>query len=44
MQSWEELTVEKLTLSLDKVRKVIINGLDQSFEIFVFHIQMRFMK
>ena len=32
MESWEEMTVEKLTISLDKVRKVIINGLDESFE------------
>lgn len=32
MESWEEMTIEKLTESLDKVRKVIINGLDESFE------------
>ena len=32
MESWEEMTVEKLTASLDKVRKVIIKGLDESFE------------
>lgn len=32
MESWEEMTIEKLTESLEKVRKVIINGLDESFE------------
>jgi len=32
MESWEEMTIEKLTTSLDKVRKVIIKGLDESFE------------
>lgn len=32
MESWEEMTIEKLTTSLDNVRKVIINGLDESFE------------
>ncbi|MFC2118154.1 hypothetical protein ACFLSY_05895 [Bacteroidota bacterium] len=32
MESWTEMTVEKLTTSLEKVRKVIINGLDSSFE------------
>ncbi len=32
MESWEEMTVEKLTTSLDKIRKVIIKGLDESFE------------
>lgn len=32
MQSWEEMTTEKLTTSLAKIRKVIIKGLDDSFE------------
>jgi hypothetical protein len=32
MESWEEMTTEKLTTSLDKIRKVIIKGLDNSFE------------
>jgi hypothetical protein len=32
MESWEEMTTEKLTTSLDKIRKVIIKGLDDSFE------------
>lgn len=32
MESWEEMTVDKLTTSLDKIRKVIIKGLDESFE------------
>ena len=32
MESWEEMTVEKLKTSLDKIRKVIIKGLDESFE------------
>jgi hypothetical protein len=32
MESWEEMTIEKLTNSLDKIRKVIIKGLDNSFE------------
>jgi len=32
VESWEEMTTEKLTTSLDKVRKVIIKGLDDSFE------------
>jgi hypothetical protein len=32
IESWEEMTTEKLTESLEKVRKVIINGLDESFE------------
>ena len=32
MESWEEMTVEKLTISLEKIRKVIIKGLDESFE------------
>jgi hypothetical protein len=32
MESWTEMTDEKLKLSLGKIRKVIINGLDTSFE------------
>lgn len=32
MESWTEMTAEKLTASLEKVRKVIVNGLDSSFE------------
>ena len=32
MESWEKMTTEKLTISLDKIRKVIIKGLDDSFE------------
>lgn len=32
MESWEEMTIEKLTESLDNVKKVIIKGLDESFE------------
>jgi len=32
MQSWKELTIDNLTTSLDKVRKTIIKGLDNSFE------------
>ena len=32
MESWEEMTTEKLKTSLDKIRKVIIEGLDDSFE------------
>ncbi len=32
MENWTEMTQEKLTSSLSKIRKVIINGLDASFE------------
>lgn len=32
LESWVEMTPEKLMKSLDKVRKVIVNGLDSSFE------------
>ena len=32
MESWEEMTQQNLTSSLEKIRKVIINGLDSSFE------------
>lgn len=32
MENWTEMTVEKLIASLDKVRKVIVKGLDVSFE------------
>ena len=32
IESWTEMTHELLTESLGKVRKVIINGLDASFE------------
>lgn len=32
IESWTEMSVEKLTASLEKVRKVIVNGLDLSFE------------
>ncbi len=32
MQSWTEMTDAKLKLSLGKIRKVIVNGLDSSFE------------
>lgn len=32
MQTWTEMTTEILSESLDKVRKVIVNGLDSSFE------------
>lgn len=32
METWVEITKEKLIASLDKVRKVIIAGLDSSFE------------
>lgn len=32
IESWIEMTVEKLSASLEKVRKVIVNGLDSSFE------------
>lgn len=32
MESWPEMTVEKLITSLENIRKVIINGLDISFE------------
>jgi hypothetical protein len=32
IQNWEEMTSETLAESLEKVRKVIINGLDSSFE------------
>ena len=32
MESWEEMTTDKLTNSLEKVREVILKGLDNSFE------------
>lgn len=32
IQNWEEMTTEVLSNSLNRVRKVIINGLDSSFE------------
>lgn len=32
LQSWTEMTKKKLQESLDKIRKVIIHGLDSSFE------------
>lgn len=32
MKSWPEMTTEKLITSLENIRKVIINGLDVSFE------------
>lgn len=32
MESWTEMTVDKLTISLEKIRKIIIEGLDSSFE------------
>lgn len=32
MEAWIEMTTEELTEKLDKVRKVIVNGLDTSFE------------
>lgn len=32
IESWTEMTAEKLTSSLESIRKVIVNGLDASFE------------
>lgn len=32
VESWTEMTTENLTESLERIRKVIINGLDISFE------------
>jgi len=32
MENWIEMTTEKLKSSLDKIRKVIVKGLDNSFE------------
>lgn len=32
IERWEEMTIEELTENLENVRKVIINGLDESFE------------
>lgn len=32
MESWTEMTADKLIISLEKIRKVIINGLDTSFQ------------
>ncbi len=32
IESWTEMTNEKLKISLGKIRKVIVNGLDTSFE------------
>jgi hypothetical protein len=32
IESWTEITTEKLTSSLESIRKVIVNGLDASFE------------
>lgn len=32
IESWTEMTDEKLKISLGKIRKVIVNGLDTSFE------------
>ena len=32
IESWTEMTSEKLAISLENIRKVIINGLDASFE------------
>jgi len=44
MQSWEEMTIEKLTKSLEKIRKVIINGLDESFENPVVYEKYKWLK
>ncbi len=32
MDNWTEMTINKMTISLDNIRKVIIKGLDSSFE------------